>query len=73
MGTACSCQRQPRETAADGSDFPEIKMLNMLDPWTKFEKQFPFYRMNVLHFLTAIDKIGKENFSVKEMSDRLNT
>ena len=44
-----------------------------LDPWTKFEKQFPFYRMNVLHFLKAIEKIGKDIFSIKELSDRLNT
>ena len=60
----CDCSKPSKETAADGSDFPEIKMLKMLDPWTKFEKQFPFYRMNVLHFLAAIDKIGKDNFSI---------
>ena len=73
MGAQCSCAKPTRETAADVSDFPEIKMKMNLDPWTKFEKQFPFYRMNVLHFLKAIEKIGKDIFSIKELSDRLNT
>ena len=69
----CNCSKPVKETAADGSDFPEFLMISRLEPWTKFEKQFPFYRMNVLHFMAAVDKIGKENFSVKELSDRLNT
>jgi hypothetical protein len=50
-----------------------MSMVLVTDPLIKFEKQFPFYRMNVLHYLDAIDKIGKDKFSVIDLSNRLNT
>ena len=48
-------------------------MALILDPFIKFEKKFPFHRMNITQYMSAIEKIGKENFTVGELSNRLNS
>ena len=68
----CNCSRA-LETKADGSNYPQVNVFMIQDPFIKFEKQFPFHRMNVLNFLDSVSKIGKDTYSIEDLKFRLNT
>ena len=51
---------------------PQVKPASIKDPFVRFEKQYPFYRMHVEAFRQKIYSYGKDNISIEELANRFD-
>uniref|UniRef100_A0A7S3CSH0 Uncharacterized protein n=1 Tax=Strombidium rassoulzadegani TaxID=1082188 RepID=A0A7S3CSH0_9SPIT len=55
----------------DGGDLPVANLANIRDPLERFEKDFPFYRMEIAGFRQIIYSFGRDKFSIRDLAQRL--
>lgn len=47
-----------------------MNLQKISDPFVKFEKSFPFYRMHVENYRAQIYSFGKDNIKISELKNR---
>ena len=55
----------------DGGDFPAVKPEKFSDPLVRLEKSYPFYRMHISNLRQLIYSIGKSEFTIYDLKDKL--
>ena len=68
----CDCSKDEGYNPGAG-DKIEDNPSNYKDPQQRLEKSFPFYRVHIMAFYEKVMSIGKDKFTIMELSGALNT
>ena len=67
MGCFCS-----KGSSNASFEKPAMNIAKLKDPFVKFEKSFPFYRMHIENFRTQIYSFGKDMISIEDLQNRFS-
>ena len=65
----CNCSKGASKAS---QEIPPINMQKITDPFVKFEKSFPFYRMHIENYNKQIYSFGKDTVKIEELKNRFD-
>jgi hypothetical protein len=65
----CNCSKGPSSATKDA---PPMNLQKISDPFVKYEKSFPFYRMHIENFRSQIYSFGKDKIKIFELKNRFD-
>jgi hypothetical protein len=69
----CKCSKTKYDASLDAGDLPPVNLSKIKDPLMKWEKSYPFCRIHITNIKDKIFSLGKNNFSIAELSDLIDT
>ena len=65
MGCKCT-----KGLSRASTETPPVNLSKISDPFVKFEKSFPFYRMHIENFRQQIYNLGKDEIRIEDLKNR---